>query len=91
MSDKTKIKWADSTWNPWSGCTKVSDGCKNCYAEARDARQLQEKKSHWGKGVPRLKSVGAVKQALAMNRKPWICDGCGEAYSTEKEAASCHP
>ena len=33
MSATTKIEWADSTWNPMSGCTKVSEGCRNCYAE----------------------------------------------------------
>lgn len=33
MSDKTKIEWTDATWNPVTGCTKVSQGCKHCYAE----------------------------------------------------------
>lgn len=69
--------------NFFSGCTKVSDGCKNCYAEARDARMMQEKISHWGKGAPRLKHTGAVKQALAMNRRPMICDHCGEADTVD--------
>jgi protein gp37 len=32
MSDKSKIEWCDSTWNPVTGCTKVSEGCRNCYA-----------------------------------------------------------
>lgn len=31
MGDKTGIEWADKTWNPWRGCHKVSQGCKNCY------------------------------------------------------------
>lgn len=35
----TKIEWADEVWNPVTGCTKVSEGCKNCYAE-RMARRL---------------------------------------------------
>ena len=30
---KSKIEWTESTWNPVSGCTKVSRGCDNCYAE----------------------------------------------------------
>lgn len=33
MSDKTGIEWADATWNPLVGCTKVSPGCDHCYAE----------------------------------------------------------
>lgn len=33
MSDNTKIEWTDSTWNPVTGCTKVSAGCDKCYAE----------------------------------------------------------
>jgi protein gp37 len=31
--NKSKIEWTDYTWNPITGCKKVSDGCKNCYAE----------------------------------------------------------
>lgn len=30
---KTEINWADSVWNPVTGCSKVSEGCRNCYAE----------------------------------------------------------
>ena len=33
MSDSTTIEWTDATWNPVRGCTKVSPGCKHCYAE----------------------------------------------------------
>lgn len=33
MSDNSKIEWTDATWNPVTGCTKISPGCKNCYAE----------------------------------------------------------
>lgn len=33
MGDNTKIEWSDATWNPVTGCTKVSPGCDNCYAE----------------------------------------------------------
>lgn len=33
MSDKTSIEWTDATWNPVTGCAKVSQGCKHCYAE----------------------------------------------------------
>ncbi|MEO1815292.1 MAG: phage Gp37/Gp68 family protein [Acetobacterium sp.] len=33
MAGNTKIEWTEKTWNPVTGCTKISDGCKNCYAE----------------------------------------------------------
>jgi protein gp37 len=33
MSEKSKIEWTDATWNPVRGCTKISPGCKHCYAE----------------------------------------------------------
>ena len=33
MSDGSSIEWTDATWNPVRGCTKVSPGCKHCYAE----------------------------------------------------------
>src|SRR4030043_622195 len=38
MAQKSKIEWTESTWNPVTGCTKVSDGCKNCYAECMAKR-----------------------------------------------------
>jgi len=34
MSDHSKIEWTDATWNPLRGCTKISPGCKHCYAQA---------------------------------------------------------
>ena len=35
---KSKIEWTDAVWNPVTGCTKVSDGCRNCYAERMSKR-----------------------------------------------------
>ena len=34
----SKIEWADVTWNPVRGCSRVSEGCRNCYAERQAAR-----------------------------------------------------
>ena len=49
MADNSHIEWTESTWNPVTGCTKISSGCKNCYAE-RMARRLQRM------GMPRYKN-----------------------------------
>ncbi len=38
MGDKSAIEWTDATWNPVTGCTKLSPGCKHCYAERLAAR-----------------------------------------------------
>jgi protein gp37 len=40
MGQKSSIEWTESTWNPLTGCTKISPGCKHCYAE-RMARRLK--------------------------------------------------
>ena len=38
MVENTKIEWTDHTFNPWTGCTRVSPGCDHCYAEAMSKR-----------------------------------------------------
>jgi protein gp37 len=40
MATHSSIEWTNSTWNPLTGCTKISPGCKHCYAE-RMAKRLQ--------------------------------------------------
>jgi len=44
MSEKSLIEWTEGTWNPLTGCTKISEGCKNCYAE-KLAKRLQGTRS----------------------------------------------
>lgn len=45
MATTSKIEWTEKTWNPIVGCTKVSPGCKHCYAEGM-AKRLQAMKAH---------------------------------------------
>ena len=45
MSLLSKIEWTDATWNPVRGCTKISPGCKHCYAE-RFAERFRGVKGH---------------------------------------------
>lgn len=40
MGDKSRIEWTDATWNPFRGCTRIAEGCRNCYAERMMARGL---------------------------------------------------
>jgi protein gp37 len=67
MSENTKIEWCDSTFNPWTGCTKVSPGCDNCYAEgwAKRSGTVQ-----WGPHAERRRtSVGNWKLPLRWERE----------------------
>jgi protein gp37 len=49
MAQGSSIEWTEATWNPVTGCTKISPGCKHCYAE-RMAERLQ------GMGQPNYKN-----------------------------------
>jgi protein gp37 len=40
VGDRSSIEWTEATWNPVTGCDRVSPGCDNCYAE-RLAKRLQ--------------------------------------------------
>lgn len=68
MGKKTGIAWADHTFNPWIGCQKVSEGCRNCYAE-RD-NNLRKWVGEWGKDYRRTseqnwkKPIQWAKQAV---------------------------
>ncbi len=72
MKSRTRISWADFTLNPWEGCTKVSDGCRFCYAENRNQRFSNG--ANWGPGAPRRLSKSAY-QDLATIRRHFGPDG----------------
>ena len=82
MSEKSNIAWTDSTVNFWSGCTKVSDGCKNCYAE--ELANRFDTFGKWGKGKPRQRHQSAFNLAKKLNRKPWICPICSHAMTEDE-------
>lgn len=72
MSETTEIQWADHTFNPWIGCTKVSPGCLNCYAEVQTFTRAQRSKGRelWGRGMLRHRTSAQMwKEPLAWNRK----------------------
>lgn len=54
MGKNSAIEWTDHTFNPWIGCTKVSAGCKNCYAET--LMDTQYGRVEWGVNGTRIKT-----------------------------------
>lgn len=84
MAEDTKIQWATHTFNPWIGCTKVSAGCTNCYAEAdMDKRRGR---AQWGPHGTRSKTTDANwRKPIKWNKDAesapgdWYCPQC-DAY-----------
>ncbi|MGE7153113.1 DUF5131 family protein [Methylorubrum rhodesianum] len=68
MAETTNIEWADRTWSPWIGCTKVSPACDGCYAEhLMDTRMGRVE---WGPHGERSRtSVGYWRKPLAWDRE----------------------
>ena len=50
MADGSNIEWTEATWNPVTGCTKVSPGCRHCYAERLSYRLQAMGKEHYRNG-----------------------------------------
>jgi protein gp37 len=76
VSETTSIEWCDSTFNPWTGCTKVSPGCDHCYAEAWAKRSGTVQ---WGPHAQRRRTTAANwHKPLQWNTEAfWQCSSCG--------------
>ncbi|MGB1270437.1 MAG: DUF5131 family protein [Endozoicomonas sp.] len=64
MSENSKIEWTHHTFNPWWGCSKISEGCRNCYADTLASRYG---KSELWKGQ-REKKSGPWKEILKWDK-----------------------
>lgn len=58
MADKTGIEWTDATWNPVTGCAKVSAGCKHCYAEREWPRMTKLVPAYAGRDFTDVRTHG---------------------------------
>ncbi|MCC7308284.1 MAG: phage Gp37/Gp68 family protein [Acidobacteria bacterium] len=69
MAESTKIEWADHTFNPWRGCTKVSPACEHCYAETMSHRNPKTL-GVWGKhGTRVIASEAMWREPLKWNKR----------------------
>ncbi|KAB2371121.1 DUF5131 family protein [Actinomadura montaniterrae] len=64
MSDRSAIEWTDATWNPVTGCTKVSPGCDHCYAETFAERWRGVPGHHFERGFDPLIRPARLLQPL---------------------------
>lgn len=90
MAESTAISWADATFNPWIGCTKVSPACDFCYAERDNGRRGWV--PGWGPGIPR-KRTKTWGDPLKWNRKAAVtgyrprvfCASLADVFDNEVE------
>jgi protein gp37 len=68
MAENSKIEWTTHTFNPWRGCTKISDGCKNCYADTLSKRNPGTLGTWGPNGTRVVASESMWKQPLKWNR-----------------------
>ncbi|MBS3873118.1 MAG: phage Gp37/Gp68 family protein [Firmicutes bacterium] len=69
MSAKSKIEWTENTWNPVTGCTRISDGCKNCYAYTMANRLMHMGSAKYEDGFSVRTHESALDEPLKW-RKP---------------------
>jgi protein gp37 len=94
MAENSHIEWCDHTFNPWMGCTRVSEGCKHCYAETMMDHRYGKVK--WGPQGTRVRTVDQYwKQPLKWNKLVWVqCSVCNwrGLYDAEGLCPGCmHP
>ena len=70
MSDGSKIEWTDATWNPITGCSVVSAGCKHCYAMRLAGTRLRHHPSR--AGLTRPTSAGPVWTGEVRLNEDWL-------------------
>ena len=68
MADSTGIQWTDATWNPVTGCSRVSPGCVNCYAERMSARLQAMGQANYRNGFRVTLHPEVLEQPLAWRR-----------------------
>lgn len=68
MSDNSSIEWTEATWNPVTGCSKVSAGCKNCYAERMAFRLQAMRKPQYANGFKLTLQPSALELPLTWKR-----------------------
>lgn len=80
----TKIEWTDDTWNPVVGCTKVSTGCDNCYAERMALRQAGMEYARYNENAnceyPQPFEGGKYSDVVNTSKRCWN----GETFCDEK-------
>lgn len=77
MADGSKIEWTHATWNPVTGCTILSPGCTNCYAQRLAGTRLRDHPSR--AGLTKDSKAGPVWTGEVRFNKAWLPQPLGWA------------
>ena len=72
MAQKSSIEWTESTWNPTTGCSKVSPGCKHCYAERLSLRLQEMGQAKYANGFQLTLHEDVLKAPLRWKKSQMI-------------------
>ena len=82
--NKSKIEWTESTWNPVTGCSKVSAGCNHCYAERMAKRLLAMGQENYKNGFEVTCHEHVLEQPLKWNKSRLIfVNSMGDLFHEE--------
>ena len=84
MATASKIEWTEQTWNPVTGCTKISPGCKHCYAEVMAKRLEAMGASGYERGFRLTLQPSRLTQPIE-RKKPtvWFVNSMSDLFHRE--------
>ena len=80
MAIGSGIEWTEATWNPSTGCTKISPGCKNCYAETLTKRLKAMKQRKYKKGFEYVEHHSDIHLPLTWKKPKKIFVNSGQIF-----------
>ncbi len=81
MGEKSSIEWTEATWNPVTGCTKISEGCDYCYAERMSKRLKAMGQPHYSNGFNLDTHPHAFKYTPGMEKtQDYFCKLMSELF-----------
>ncbi|MHB0874452.1 MAG: DUF5131 family protein [Anaerolineae bacterium] len=72
MGEQSSIEWTGSTWNPLTGCSKISPGCKHCYAERMSRRLKAMGQPNYANGFELALHYGALETPLGWKKPQMV-------------------
>ena len=91
MATNSPIEWTDATWNPVTGCDKISPGCKHCYAERMAKRLKAARNPNYRNGFDLTLQPQMLTRPLGVEKAEEHLRQLDERSVPRRRAARIHP